>query len=409
MIRCQPRKHNGLRMGRLTPALFALALVALLLSLGCGETKKAQAVSQPPAAVTVGKAELRAVPVTVAAIGNITPYTTVQLKSMVTAPVVSVNFKPGDFVKKGQLLFVLDESSFRADLLKAQGQLAKDEAAASNARLQAKRYQSLFQQGVVAREQSDIMDSTADQTEAAVKADQAAVETSKINVRYCRIFSPIDGRVGDVLVYAGNLIKANDANMAVINQITPIYVNFAVPEQYLPDIKKHMGTGELKVQSVFADPTQAPANGKLTFVDNTVDPKTGTIGLKATFENVDHRLWPGQFVNTVVTLTTIPDAITVPLSAVQNGQKGPYLYVVNSDNRAEIRQLTLGAQVQNLQVVKPSDKPGEGVKAGETVITDGQLRVVPNGPVDIKSASAQTPAGTPAGSSTGSGASSAAR
>lgn len=361
------------------PALL-IALIAslVLVSTGCGDTKKAQAVSQPPAPVTVGKAEVKSVPVTVTAVGNITPYTTVQVKSMVTAPVLSANFKPGDFVKKGQLLFALDDSSFKADVMRAEGQLVKDKAAADNAVVQAKRYAALFQQGVVAREQNDVMQSQADQAQAAVKADEAAVETAKINVRYCRITSPIDGRVGDVLVYPGNLIKANDLNMAVINQITPIYVDFSVPEQYLPEIKKYMASGQLKVQSFFSDPSQAPANGKLTFIDNTVDPKTGAIGLKASFENADHRLWPGQFVNTVITLSTIPDAVTVPLSAVQNGQKGPYVYVVTGDKKAELRQVALGPQVQNLQVIK------SGVNAGETVVTDGQLRVVPGAPLDIK-------------------------
>jgi multidrug efflux system membrane fusion protein len=377
-----------LRVSGLYLAAVITALVALFISTGCGDTKKAQAVSQPAAPVTVGKAEVKAVPVTVSAVGNITPYTTVQVKSMVTAPVLTANFKPGDFVKKGQLLFALDDSSFKADVMRAEGQLVKDQAAAANAVVQAKRYAALFQQGVVAREQNDVMQSTADQAQAAVKADEAAVETAKINVRYARITSPIDGRVGDVLVYPGNLIKANDLNLAVINQITPIYVDFSVPEQYLPDIKKYMASGQLKVQSFFADPMQPPANGKLTFIDNTVDPKTGTIGLKASFENTDRRLWPGQFVNTVITLSTMPNAVTVPLSAVQNGQKGPYVYVVSADKKAEFRQVALGPQVQNLQVIQ------SGVNPGETVVTDGQLRVVPGAQVDIK-----TP-GTPGGSQT---------
>jgi multidrug efflux system membrane fusion protein len=377
-----------LRVSGLYLAAVITALVALFISTGCGDTKKAQAVSQPAAPVTVGKAEVKAVPVTVSAVGNITPYTTVQVKSMVTAPVLTANFKPGDFVKKGQLLFALDDSSFKADVMRAEGQLVKDQAAAANAVVQAKRYAALFQQGVVAREQNDVMQSTADQAQAAVKADEAGVETAKINVRYARITSPIDGRVGDVLVYPGNLIKANDLNLAVINQITPIYVDFSVPEQYLPDIKKYMASGQLKVQSFFADPMQPPANGKLTFIDNTVDPKTGTIGLKASFENTDRRLWPGQFVNTVITLSTMPNAVTVPLSAVQNGQKGPYVYVVSADKKAEFRQVALGPQVQNLQVIQ------SGVNPGETVVTDGQLRVVPGAQVDIK-----TP-GTPGGSQT---------
>jgi multidrug efflux system membrane fusion protein len=377
-----------LRVSGLYLAAVITALVALFISTGCGDTKKAQAVSQPAAPVTVGKAEVKAVPVTVSAVGNITPYTTVQVKSMVTAPVLTANFKPGDFVKKGQVLFALDDSSFKADVMRAEGQLVKDQAAAANAVVQAKRYAALFQQGVVAREQNDMMQSTADQAQAAVKADEAGVETAKINVRYARITSPIDGRVGDVLVYPGNLIKANDLNLAVINQITPIYVDFSVPEQYLPDIKKYMASGQLKVQSFFADPMQPPANGKLTFIDNTVDPKTGTIGLKASFENTDRRLWPGQFVNTVITLSTMPNAVTVPLSAVQNGQKGPYVYVVSADKKAEFRQVALGPQVQNLQVIQ------SGVNPGETVVTDGQLRVVPGAQVDIK-----TP-GTPGGSQT---------
>lgn len=384
----------------LAPGVAAVALLALLVSVGCGDTKKAQAVSQPPAPVTVGTAQEQAVPVTVSAVGNITPFTTVQIKSMVTAPVLSANFKPGDFVKKGQLLFALDDSSFKADVMRAEGQLVKDQAAAQNAVVQAKRYAALFQQGVVAREQNDVMQSTAEQAQAAVKADEAAVETAKINVRYCRIVSPIDGRAGDVLVYPGNLIKANDLTLAVINQVAPIYVDFSVPEQYLPDIKKYMASGQLKVQSFFSDPTQKPADGKLTFVDNTVDPKTGTIGLKATFDNKDRRLWPGQFVNTVITLSTIPNAVIVPISAVQNGQKGPFLYVVTSDKKAELRQIALGPQVQNLQVIN------SGVKPGETVITDGQLRVIPNAPVDIKTQNSteqggQTGTGTQPGGNTG--------
>jgi membrane fusion protein, multidrug efflux system len=374
-------KEKRFRLQASALLLFAIAFV-LLVSTGCGDTKKAQAVSQPPAPVTVGKAEVKSVPVTVSAVGNITPYTTVQVKSMVTAPVLSTNFKPGDFVKKGQLLFALDDSSFKADVMRAEGQLVKDQAAAANAVVQARRYAALFQQGVVAREQNDVMQSQAEQAQAAVKADEAAVETAKINVRYCRITSPIDGRVGDVLVYPGNLIKANDLNMAVINQITPIYVDFSVPEQYLPEIKKHMASGQLKVESFFADPSQVPASGKLTFIDNTVDPKTGAIGLKASFENTDHRLWPGQFVNTIITLSTLPNAVTIPLSAVQNGQKGPYVYVVSADKKAELRQVALGPQVQNLQVI------ASGVSAGETVVTDGQLRVLPGAPVDIKTSGA---------------------
>lgn len=362
---------------------FLVSVSALLLLItACNKDNKAQASGPPPAPVTVSTAQQRDVPVTVSAVGNITPYSRVEVKSMVTAPVLSVHFKPGDFVKKGQLLYTLDPRSFQADLAKAQGQLAKDVATATNAKTQAARYAALYKEGVVAREQNDIQQATAEQAAATVEADRAAVDTAKINLQYTKIYSPIDGRAGDVLVHPGNLIKANDISMVVINEIRPIYVDFSVPERYLPEIKKYLATGQLKVEAVFPDATQPAAQGKLSFVNNAVDPKTGTIAMKATFPNTDNRLWPGQFVNVVTTLSVQRNAVLVPLAAVQNGQKGPYLYVVKDDKTAEIRQVELGPQVQEQQVIRA------GVNAGETIVTDGQMRLAPGGKVDVKSTAA---------------------
>lgn len=365
----------------LTRGVIALgALAALLGFSACDNTKKAQAVSTPPAPVTAASAEVRDVPITITAVGNIQPYSTVEVKSMVTAPVLSVHIKPGDFVKKGQLLFTLDPRTFQADLAKAQGQLARDAAAAANARQQAQRYAALFKEGVVAREQNDLQQSTAAQLEAAIEADKAAVESSKINLQYTKIYAPIAGRAGDVLVYPGNLIKANDVAMVVLNQVEPIYVEFSIPERNLTDIKKYEASGGLKVNAVFPDASEPAAAGRLTFINNAVDPKTGTIALKASFPNQDHRLWPGQFVNVVTTLRTEPNAVVVPLSAVQSGQQGPYLYVVKQDSTVELRQLELGPQIAELQVVR------KGVAQGETVVTDGQMRVAPGAKVDVKQA-----------------------
>lgn len=361
----------------------AVLVITLVLLASCGDSKKAQAVAPSAAPVTVATAQVQDVPVTVSAVGNIQPYSTVQVKSMVTAPVLTVHFKPGDFVKKGQLLFALDPRSFQADLVKAQGQLAKDTAAAANARRQAERYAALYKEGVVAREQNDLQQSSSEQWDAAIEADKGQVESAKINLQYAKIYSPIEGRAGDVLIYAGNIIKANDATMVVINQVTPIYVDYNVPERLLPEIKKYMAAGSLRVNAVFPDAAQAVAEGKLSFIDNTVDPKTGTIGLKASFPNSDHRLWPGQFVNVVTSLNTLPKAVVVPLSAVQNGQKGPYLYVVKQDQTVDLRQVELGPQIQNTQVIR------NGVQPGETVVTDGQMRLTPGAKVDAKTAGSQ--------------------
>jgi multidrug efflux system membrane fusion protein len=212
-----------------------------------------------------------------------------------------------------------------------------------------------------------------------VEADEKAVESARLQVSYCYIHAPLTGRTGTLLADQGNLIKADaDKAMVVINQVQPIYVSFSVPEQYLPDIKKYMAAGPVKVAAIINNDEQNPAAGILTFINNTVDTATGTILLKATFDNQDKRLWPGQFVNTVMTLTTEPDVVVVPSQAIQTGQQGQFVFVVKPDLTAETRPVVVGRSLAGEVVVK------QGVQAGEIVVTDGQLRLVPGAKVEVR-------------------------
>jgi membrane fusion protein, multidrug efflux system len=358
-----------------------LAVVIGLAACSKGDAKKASG-PPPSVPVVVTTAGQQNVPVVISAIGTVQPFTTVQVKSMVAAQIDHVHFTQGQDVRKGQLLFTLDKRSFEADLQKAVGALAKDKASAENAAVEAKRYAALLKEGVVAQQQYDQMQSTAAQMAAAVESDQAAVQAAKVNLQYTNIYSPVDGRAGDVLVHEGNLVKANDVPLVVINQITPIYAEFNIPEQQLPEVKQFMQRGTLTVDASFPNQQGTVAKGKLTFVDNAVDRQTGTIALKATFQNTDRKLWPGQFVNIGMQLTTLNKAVTVPSQAVQNGQQGTYVYVIKPDKTAEARQVALGVLYGNQQVIK------SGVNAGETVVTDGQMRIAPGTRVDAKTADA---------------------
>ena len=334
----------------------------------------------PAVPVAVAQAEQRDVPVVVNAVGTIAPYSTVQIKTMVSAEIDKAFFKEGDFVKKGELLFQLDPRSFNADLLRAQGQLARDKATAVTARANANRYTALYKEGIIAREQYENMTSAADQAEAAVVADEGAVESARVNVTFTKIYSPIDGRTGNLQLYPGNVSKANDLPLVTINEVSPIYASFAIPEQYLPEVKQHIAKGGLQVQATIPETTLPVDIGKVTFIDNTVDRTTGTITLKATFPNKDNKLWPGQFVTVVLTLSNRPNATTVPSQAVQSGQQGPYLFVVKADKTVEMRLVKLGQLYKNQLVVE------QGVTPGETVVTDGHVRLVPGSKVEFKRA-----------------------
>jgi len=351
---------------------FGLGLCVLLCT-GCS-AKKAETHGLPPdysAPVTTGTATLATVPVQVHAIGNVEAYSTVSVKAQVAARIEKAYFTEGKDVRKGDLLFTLDRRPFDVALQQAEANLAKDQAQLENAGAESERYKELFQEGIVSKEQYDSMRTNADALAASVRADKAAIDKARIDLSYCSIQSPIDGRTGAVLVHPGNLVKDNDAVLVVLNQIHPIYVTFSVPEQHLADIKRYQAEAPLKVEASAPNQEQAVSRGVLSFIDNAVDSTTGTIKLKATFQNPDNRLWPGQFVNVALTLMTQANAVVVPSQAVQTGQAGQYVFVVKQDRTAELRPVVAGNSIAGRTVIQ------KGVAAGETLITDGQMRVVP--------------------------------
>jgi membrane fusion protein, multidrug efflux system len=354
-------------------------LAALLGSVACKQkpTQAAGPAKRQPVPVTVAKVVQRTIPVEVRAIGNGEAYSTIGVKSLVAGQLVHVYFTEGDYVRKDQPLFQVDPRPFQEALKLAEANLAKDAATAANAEADAKRYQELFRQGIVARQDNELKQATHQALVATLAADRAAIDNAKLQLDYCNIVSPIEGRTGNVMVKEGNVIKANDVSLVNINQIHPIYVSFSVPEKEFPEINKRLAD-HLTVQAIPAGgDTSHPLQGALTFADNSVDQTTGTIRLKATFENNDNRLWPGQFANVTLLVTTQPNAILVPSEAVQTGQNGQYVFVVKPDLKVEMRPVVLGRLVGNQQAL------ASGVKPGETVITDGQSRLVPGATVQV--------------------------
>ena len=319
-------------------------------------------------------------PVQIIAIGNVEAFASVSIKPLVSGALESIHFNEGQDVRKGQLLFAIDKRPFEAALAQAQANLARDKATAANARADAGRYASLQQQGVASKQQADQSASAADSYDAAVRADSAAIDTAKLELNYCTIYSPIDWRTGSYQVKPGNMVKANDVPvLIVINQISPIYLDFAIPEQYLADVKKYMAQGPLRVEATIPNDAGPPEIGTVTFVDNAMDNTTATIRLKGTFANEKRRLWPGQFVNTVLTLTSERNAVVVPAQALQTGQNGQFVFVVKADNTVESRPVIAGRTVGGVTVIE------KGVAQGETVVTDGQLRLIPGAKVSITS------------------------
>lgn len=365
--------------------IFCTSLAALvLLTAGCANKDAVQAAKPQQAAgapVRVATVTSRTMPVELQAIGNVEAISAVTIKAQISGQLMRVHFKEGDFVKKGQLLFTIDRQPFEAALRQAEGTLAKDEAQALNSKLDAERYQGLGKQGIVSRQQVDAAGAAANAMAATVAADKAAVETAKINLEYTSIYSPINGRTGSVGVKEGNLVKANDVPILVtINQIEPIYVSFSIPEQQLAELKQYSNTKSLKVDAAPQGSAQH-FQGKLTFIDNSVDLTTGTIKLKATFDNAAHMLWPGQFADVNLTLKSQPNAIVVPTAALQTSQNGTYVYVVEQDLTAKQQPVKVGWNVGEDTVI------ASGLQPGQRVVTDGQLRLTPGAKVDIKSGS----------------------
>ena len=356
-------------------SLLVLLTVLCITGSSCSKGKPAPPRTVP---VVVGRADQKNIPLQLKVIGNVEAYNAVSIKPLVGGEVEGVYFREGQDVKKGDLLFKIDPRPYAAALRQSEAALARDLAQAKNAEEQAKRYALLVQKDYVSKDQYDQLRANADALAAAVEADKANVENSRLQLDYCSIKSPINGRAGSVLVNIGNVIKANDIAMTTINQIVPTYVTFTVPEQNLADIKKYTAMKELKVEAIIPGDEKRPARGELTFIDNAVDKTTGTIKLKGTFANAVRRLWPGQFVDVILTLTTEPNRVVVPSSAVQTGQQGQYVYVIKDDMTADLRIVTPGRSYGDWTIIE------QGVAAGEKVVIDGQLRLVPGVKVEIK-------------------------
>jgi multidrug efflux system membrane fusion protein len=361
-------------MIRMKSIVITAAIAATLL--GCSEKKQKQADERVP--VTVATAEQKDIPLQVRAIGSVQPIATVAVRALVAGQLQRVGFREGEDVRKGQLLFTIDPGPYQATLTQAKANLARDEAQLRNAESESKRYAELVKKDYVTREEYEKFASGAEAAGAVAAADRAAVENAQLQLAYCEIRSPMDGRTGSLQVHAGNLVKANDTTpLVTINQISPVYVTFSIPESQLADLRAR-GLGNVPVAATPRDGGTQVQGGKLTFVDNAVDPQTGTIALKATFTNEGRALWPGQFVNVAMTLANRANATVVPLQAVQNGQKGQYVYVVNAGNGIEMRPVTVELQVDNQAII------GKGVNPGDTVVTDGQIRLTPKSKVDVK-------------------------
>jgi len=357
-----------------------------------------------PVPVVTTHAITKAMPVTLPAVGTAEPVATVQIRAQVTGQLSGIHFTEGQDVKKGAPLFSLDARPFEAALQQAEAVLARDTAQAKNAQSQRVRYEDLYKRGLIPRDQYETQMATATALESTLAADQAQIENAKLNLQYTKILAPISGRTGSLNVHQGDLIRANDTTpLVVINQVAPIYVTFSVPGRFLPDIRRYHAQHPLRIEARIQpggtpgapqiappNPGAAPADttdggskvdppsnpgplaieaGNVSFIDNTVDPTTGTIRLKGTFGNEDHALWPGLFVQVTLVLRTDSNAIVVPSVAVQASQAGQFVFVVKPDKTAEVRTVAVERQLGEESVIS------QGLKPGEEVVTDGQLRL----------------------------------
>lgn len=362
-------------MRKITICWVLVLCTAAVFITACSSEKKPPV--NRPVPVVVAVAVQKSIPVQMTAMGSVEAFQTISVRSQITAQIRDVLFREGQDVKKGDLLLRLDCRTIEAALSQAQANLARDKAQADYAREQARRYADLVKKDYVAREEYDQVLANAAALEATLKADEALVESNRVQMQYCSIYSPIDGRAGMLKVNQGNIVKADETEIFTINQVQPINAAFAIPEKDLTRVKRYMVEKKLEVDA-FIPGEDRPEKGELTFVDNAINTSTGTITLKGTFANQEKRLVPGQFVNVVLTLATEPDAILVPSQGVEQGQAGQYVFVVRPDSTAEIRPVTIGAEIKGETVIL------KGLKAGERVVTDGQMRLLPGGKVVIK-------------------------
>jgi multidrug efflux system membrane fusion protein len=369
--------------------LSAFALAAAILAGGCSRAAKTDAGSAP---VLVARAIQTNVPVQIdpQPVGHVMPLSSVTIRPQIGGILQQIHFKEGSEVKSNALLFTIDPRPMQAALEAARANLTRDNAQLENAKIQFDREKKLFDQKLVSQDEFDTSRAGFDALTGTVAADQAAVTNTQLNLEFTEIRAPFDGVTGGLQFHEGNVVKAPDDTLLTINQIHPIYVQFGVQEQFLPEIKREMRGKTLQVAVTFENMDAPPPHGELTFVDNAVDMTTDKIQLKATFPNENSALWPGQFVEVELTLSELTNVVVVPSQTVQTGQNGQFVYVVKADPTnstsqiVEERPVKIGIAFGNETVVQ------SGLKAGETVVTDGQLRLSPNAKVNVKSANSPT-------------------
>jgi multidrug efflux system membrane fusion protein len=372
------------------PVALAIAFVALVAGGGIAyrahllEGAPAQTTEQPRAApaipVLVATAEREAIPVRLDAIGTAQPYASLSVKSRVDAQIAEVKVEDGQYVKAGDTLFLLDRRAAEAQARQMDAQLTRDKAQLANAKRDVERFARLVAKDFVSHQQYDTAATTAQALDASVQSDEAALDNAKVLLSYYTITSPIDGRIGMVSAKAGNNVKANDVPFLIVNQVKPIYVLYSVSERELPAIRAAMAAGPVTVRAAPAGDKGPPVEGKLAFFENSVDATTGTIALRAQFDNQDERLWPGQFANVAMSLSVEAEALVVPQAAVQIGQSSPFVFVVKSDNTAEARKVVVSRTVNGKSVIE------SGLEPDERVVIDGQLRLSSGSRVNIRSA-----------------------
>ena len=340
---------------------------------------KAPPPAPPAIPVVAGTAAVQNVPVYVRGLGTVQAFQTVTVRSRVDGNITKVQFTEGQEVKAGDPLFQIDPRPFQAALEQAQAMKTKDEAQLKGAQLDLERYQKLLPTGFQTRQQYDQQVATVGQLKGAIAADQAQIDSAQLNLQYTDIRSPIDGRTGARQVDLGNFVQAGQATALVsITQIKPIFVTFTVPQENLVEIRTNQARAPLEVEAYASDDKTLLSRGKLTLIDNQVDTTTGTIRLKATFENTDERLWPGEFVSARLIISTRQDAIVVPAQTVMQGPQGAYLYVIKPDDTVERRTVQVAAAQENLAVIE------KGLASGERVVVEGQYRLTASVKVSVR-------------------------
>jgi multidrug efflux system membrane fusion protein len=378
----EPKKSHVVRNIVLLLFVVLIGFFVWRIATARGKSQADAAAKQAAAAnravpVQVATVQQRPMPIYVTGLGSVTPYYTVTLKARVTGELMRVNFKEGQEVKIGQELMTIDPRPYQAVVDQAKGQLARDQAQLVNNQAEFNRYKALYNEGVVSKEQLDTYASNLGQFEGAIKSDQANIDAGQLNVTYCHITSPIDGRVGLRLVDPGNVITANTTNLIVINQFLPIAVNFTLPEDQLQSVlSKLQAEKQLRVEAFDRSDTQHIASGQLLTADNQIDPTTGTGKLKSVFPNKDELLFPNQFVNIHLILEQRPDAITMPSAAVQHGTQGDYVWLVKLDHTVAMQPVKIELVEGNVAIL------ADGAKAGDSVVTDGADKLRNGMPVD---------------------------